>query len=61
MTIEDNLGADADAAYAALMQAHLGLSEEESHQLNARLVLILMNEAGSADRFREILRSAEAI
>jgi hypothetical protein len=37
-----------DASYAALIAAHEGLSEAESHALNARLVLILMNQVGSA-------------
>ncbi len=37
-----------DATYAALMAAHDGLTEAESHALNARLVLILMNHIGSA-------------
>ena len=40
---------DPDAAYAALLAAHKGLSEAESHALNARLVLILMNHLGDAE------------
>jgi hypothetical protein len=40
---------DPDATYAALLAAHKGLSEAESHALNARLVLILMNHIGDAD------------
>ena len=36
--------ADPDAAYARLIEAHKGLSEEESIALNARLILILMNQ-----------------
>lgn len=35
-----------DAAYAALLAAHKGLTEAESQALNARLVLILMNHIG---------------
>ena len=38
---------NADASYAALIAAHDGLSETESHAMNARLVLILMNQIGS--------------
>ena len=38
MILEDNLGAEGDSVYAALMAAHEGLSEAESHALNARLV-----------------------
>jgi len=39
---------DPDAAYAALLDAHDGLSEAESAALNARLVLILANHVGDA-------------
>lgn len=35
-----------DEAYARLIATHDGLSEAESHALNARLVLILMNHIG---------------
>ncbi|MBB3017363.1 hypothetical protein FHR70_000403 [Microvirga lupini] len=34
---------DPDRAYRALIEAHRGLSEEESAALNSRLVLILAN------------------
>ena len=37
---------DHDAFYADLLAAHKGLSEAESHALNARLVLILANHIG---------------
>lgn len=46
--------ADVDGWYAELLAAHEGLSEEESHALNARLVLILANHVGD----REVLREA---
>jgi hypothetical protein len=45
---------DADGWYAELLAAHEGLSEEESHALDARLVLILANHIGD----REVLRAA---
>jgi hypothetical protein len=38
----------ADASYAALIAAHEGLTEAESHAFNARLILILLNQIGSA-------------
>ena len=47
-----------DASYAALIAAHDGLSEAESHALNARLVLILMNQVGSARVIAEALELA---
>ena len=49
-----------DASYAALLAAHEGLSEAESHALNARLVLILMNQVGEAAVIEEALRLARA-
>jgi len=47
---------DPDGFYAELLAAHDGLSEEESHALNARLVLILANQIGD----REALSAALA-
>ena len=38
--------ADPDGAYALIIDAHRGLSEEQSHALNARAVLILANHIG---------------
>ena len=35
-----------DEAYARLIATHDGMTEAESHALNARLVLILMNHIG---------------
>lgn len=35
-----------DDSYARLIALHEGLSEDESHALNARLILILMNQIG---------------
>lgn len=37
---------DTDDFYAALLAAHEGLDAEETHKLNARLVLILANHIG---------------
>jgi Protein of unknown function (DUF2783) len=48
---------DPDTAYAALLAAHNGLTEAESHALNARLVLILMNHIGT-ETFVEALTLA---
>lgn len=35
-----------DDFYAALIQAHEDLTDEQSHELNAKLVLILSNQIG---------------
>ncbi|MEL6235452.1 MAG: DUF2783 domain-containing protein [Pseudomonadota bacterium] len=48
---------DPDGFYAELLGVHDGLSEAESHGLNARLVLILANQIGD----RSILRDALAL
>lgn len=47
-----------DETYAALIAAHEGLSEAESHAMNARLILILMNEIGDAAVLRQALALA---
>lgn len=49
---------DADGTYADLIAAHDGLSEDESHALNARLILILANHIGDPQAFREALALA---
>lgn len=59
MILEDLLQGDGDRAYAALMSAHEGLTDSESHAFNARLILILMNEIGDADRFEQLLSAAK--
>jgi len=38
--------ADPDAFYEAWVAAHEGLSDEESNDLDARLVLLLANQVG---------------
>lgn len=49
--------ADADGFYSSLLAAHRGLSEAESHALNARLVLVLANHVGD----RKVLELALAL
>lgn len=58
MTLTSNPDFPADDFYAALLEAHRGLTEAESHALNARLVLILANEVGDFKRLTEILHAA---
>lgn len=55
---QDNLGTARDDIYAALMAAHEGLSDDDSQALNARLILLLMNEIGDADRLSALLAEA---
>ena len=55
-----NLGAESDALFNELVQAHDGLSREQSEQLNAGLILILMNHIGEAGVIREAVTRARA-
>lgn len=47
-----------DEIYARLLATHDGLSEADSHALNARLILILMNHIGDDAVLAEALRLA---
>ena len=49
---------DPDAVYAAIIEAHAGLSEADSAALNARLVLLLANHIGEEAVLREALAAA---
>lgn len=52
---EDKLGQNGDAFYEMLMKAHDGLSEEESHALNIRLVLLMANQIGDLQKLKAII------
>ncbi|MCB1931582.1 DUF2783 domain-containing protein [Accumulibacter sp.] len=47
-----------DDFYEALLAAHRDLSDEQSAELNARLILLLANHIGDLDVLREALRIA---
>ncbi len=47
-----------DDFYAALLDMHRGLSEDQSAQVNARLILLLANHVGDGDVLREAMRLA---
>ena len=47
-----------DEFYEALINAHRGLPEAESHRLNAKLVLLLANHIGDAAVLSEALTAA---
>jgi len=59
LNIELNI-ADPDAFYEKLIDAHNGLTEEQSHFLNAKLVLLLANHLGDAQILQEALALARA-
>lgn len=50
----------ADDFYEALLTAHQGLTTEQSHAMNARLVLLLANHIGSTEVLNEALTAALA-
>ncbi len=47
-----------DEFYEALIEAHGGLTEAESHQANARLILLLANHIGDMAVLRQALSAA---
>lgn len=49
---------DTDAFYEALMNAHEGLDDEQSTQLNARLILLLANQVGDNEVLSACLKEA---
>ncbi|MDE2581984.1 MAG: DUF2783 domain-containing protein [Rhodospirillales bacterium] len=52
--------ADPDALFAALVDAHRGLSPDASRRLDARLVLLLANHIGDAGVIAEAIAAARA-
>ena len=56
--LEPNITAP-DDFYEALIAAHEGLSEEESHALNARLILVLANQVGDLDVLKAAIAAAQ--
>ncbi len=51
--------ADPDRSYRALIEAHRGLSDEDSAALNSRLVLILANHVGEHAVLQEAIALAK--
>ena len=49
-----------DDFYEALIDAHNGLSDEQSEALNARLILLLANHIGDLRVLREALTAAKS-
>jgi hypothetical protein len=52
---------DADAFYEQLLDAHAGLSEEQSQLLNARLILLLANQVGDNQVLADCIRAAQEL
>lgn len=51
--------APGDDFYEALIEAHNGLTDEQSEALNARLILVLANHIGDLRVLREALQAAK--
>ena len=49
---------DADGFYEQLLDAHEGLSEQQSQLLNARLILLLANQVGDAKVLKDCVEAA---
>ena len=48
-----NVG-DPDGFYAKLIELHQGLTQEQSHKLNAKLILMLANHIGDQEVLDEV-------
>jgi Protein of unknown function (DUF2783) len=48
-----------DDFYQTLIDAHRGLSDEQSVKLNAKLVLLLANHIGNVDTLREAINKVK--
>jgi hypothetical protein len=57
--VTDSRLADPDRTYRALIEAHRGLSDEDSAALNSRLVLILANHIGEHSVLQEAIALAK--
>jgi hypothetical protein len=48
-----------DDFYEVLVNAHDGLSDDESRRLNAKIILLLANAIGNKDLLEEIILTAQ--
>ena len=57
LNVEINLESP-DDFYAALVELHRGLSDEQSELVNARLILLLANHVGDTEVLHEAMQRA---
>lgn len=57
LNVDLNL-ASPDDFYAALVELHLGLTDEQSELVNARLILLLANHIGDSEVLRDAMQRA---
>lgn len=60
LNLSANLGR-ADDFYAALLSAHDGLTLEETHAFNARLILVLANHVGDHEVLEQALKAVSKV
>ena len=58
LNIQPNFS-NADEFYEALIDAHRELTLEQSHQMNAKLVLLLANHVGDLSVLKEAIKRAK--
>ena len=58
LNIEPNM-ANFDAFYEALIDTHRELSPAQSHEVNARLILLLANHIGDLDVLKDAMKRAQ--
>ena len=58
LNVEPNL-TSADEFYEALIDAHRDLTLEQSHLMNAKLVLLLANHIGDLDVLKDAMKRAK--
>jgi hypothetical protein len=52
---------DGDGFYEQLLEAHEGLTKEQSDLLNARLIIVLANQVGDAKLLKECIEVARQV
>jgi len=52
---------DADTFYEQLLDAHAGLTHEQSELLNARLILLLANQIGNSEVLASCIEAAKQL
>ena len=57
LNIEPNMK-NFDAFYEALIETHRDLSPEQSHEVNAKLVLLLANHIGDLEILKDAMQRA---
>lgn len=55
-----NLGTEGDGLFNDMLNAHDGLTDDESSQLNAAIILLLSNHIGDATVIRDAIARARA-